>query len=43
MLAASQFVKLPGPEHAGLVQKLIDQCCLAVINMSDYRDITNIV
>jgi hypothetical protein len=43
MLAAGQLVKFFGPKHTGLVQKLVNQRCFAVVNMGDYRHITNII
>jgi hypothetical protein len=43
VLAAGQLVKLFSAKHSGLVQKPIHQRRLAVVNVRDYRYITNII
>jgi hypothetical protein len=43
VLATGEFIKLLRPKHPRLVQKLIHQRCLAVVNVGDYRHITNII
>jgi hypothetical protein len=43
MLAASQFIQIFGPEHIGLIKKLVHQRRLAMVNMGDYRYIANII
>jgi hypothetical protein len=43
MLTAGQFVELFLPKHPGLVQETVQQRRLPVVNMRNYRHITNMV
>jgi hypothetical protein len=43
MLAAGQFIKVLLPKHTRLVQKLVNKRRLAMVNVGNYRYITNIV
>ena len=43
MFSTGQFIEVFLSKHARLVQELINKCRLAVINVGNYRYITNII
>jgi hypothetical protein len=43
VLAAGQFVQIFGPEHVGLIKKLVHQRRFAMVHMGNYCYIADVI